>query len=261
MVNLKDLQILLFAVLVSCYLFSDPILAQENSSDSIPRFTDVFIPTGILDYDAEFYYIDSNNYFLEHHFILQPIISDRDLINIEFGIAHSKTPDGNFTVPADLSVSYQRNIKSSRYNESGFQGIGPRLKFIIPTGRGEYLSGFDSWSLEPALVTGFLLKDPRWFTTAEIRYNYSFASLPNTNKNPDFLRAEGFFGYEDDQWWFRLRVDYRLRTRQSENNLFIGSDFSIKINEDIGLKAQYKFRVAGSNFWKHFASVGGYYFF
>ena len=261
MVNLKYLQILLCTIIISCCLFSDRILAQEKSADSIPRFTDVFIPVGILDYDAEFYYIDSDNYFLEHHFTLQPIISERDLINLEFGLAHSKTPNGNFTVPADMSISYQRNIKSSRYNESGFQGVGPRLKFIIPTGRGEYLSGFDSWSLEPALVTGFLLKDPRWFTTAEIRYNYSFASLPNTNKNPDFLRTEGYFGYEDKDWWFRLRVDYRLRTQRSEHNLFLGTDFSLKINEDIGLKGQWKSRVTGSNFWKHFASVGGYYFF
>ena len=258
---MKILKILILGSVISYFSFNSQILAQKTDSDSIPRFTDVFIPSGILDYDAEFYYIDSDNYFLEHHFILQPVISDRDLINLEFGLVHSKTPDGNFTVPADLSVSYQRNIKSSRYNESGFQGIGPRLKFIIPTGRGEYLSGLDSWTLEPALVTGFLLKDPRWFSTAEIRYNYSFASLPNTNKNPDFLRAEGFYGYEDSNWWFRLRVDYRLRTRLSEHNLFIGSDFSIKLNEDIGLKGQWKSRVAGSDFWKHFVSVGGYYFF
>ena len=157
---------------------------QQQEEDSIPRFTDVFIPTGIIDYDAEYYYIDSENQFLEHHFILQPIISDVNIVNLEFGLTHSRTVEGNFTTPADMIISYQRNIKSARYKETGFQGLGARIRFFIPTGRGEYLSGLDSWTLEPGLITGLLLNDPRWFVSAEMRYNYSFASLPNTSRKP-----------------------------------------------------------------------------
>lgn len=249
-----------FALLVSLFVMAI-ISAQENENDSIPRFTDVFFPTGILDYDAEFYVIDSGNQYLEHHFILQPILSDVNIVNLEFGLTHSWIPEGNFTTPADMSVSYQRNFKAEKYGESGFQGLGARLKFIIPTGRGEFLSGLDSWTLEPTLVTGWLLNNPAWFLTLEARYNNSFAALPGKTANPDFFRFETFYGYEDDNWWFRLKADYRLRTALSEHNLFLGADGSLKVNKSIGLTLEWKSRVVGDNFWEHFVAIGGYYLF
>ena len=191
MINLKTyLGALLFV------FFQITAFAQTEKADSTNRFNDILINARFIAYGLEYYIIDSKSSFIDNHVLFQPIIDDKNIFNIELGIITAFQEDGNHTTPGDLSLSYQRNFISRIYGSSGYQGFAAKMKLVIPTGRGEYLSGFDSWTIEPLVGTQWLFEDPNWFTSIQLRYSYSFASLPGKDPRFDFLRVEYFFGYE-----------------------------------------------------------------
>lgn len=241
-------------------LFQITALAQTEKSDSTNRFNDILINTQFIDYGLEYYIIDSKSSFIENHVLFQPIIDDKNIFNIELGIITAFQEDGNHTTPGDLSLSYQRNFTSRKYGSSGYQGFAAKMKLVIPTGRGEYLSGFDSWTIEPLVGTQWLFEDPNWSTSIQVRYSYSFATLPGKEPRFDFLRVEYFFGYESSTFWLFLTPDYRYVPSVSGNNLFFGLDFGYKIRKSFGLKAFVKPRIVGKQFFA-FYSMAGFYLY
>lgn len=166
---------------------------QAQKADTTTRYNDILINTRFIDYGLEYYVIDAKNSFLENHFIFQPIIDDKNIINLEMGIVTSFQENGNHTTPSDLSISYQHNFESKKYENTGFQSVALKVKFKIPTGRDEYLSGFDSWTIEPLLGNQWLFTNPSWFMSFQARYNYSFAALPGKQPRYSFVRLDYFF--------------------------------------------------------------------
>lgn len=241
-------------------LFQITALAQTEKADSTDRFNDILINTRFIDYGLEYYIIDSKSSFIENHVLFQPIIDDKNIFNIELGIITAFQEDGNHTTPSDLSLSYQRNFAFRKYESSGYQGFAAKMKLVIPTGRDEYLSGFDSWTIEPLVETQWLSEDPNWFTSIQLRYSYSFATLPGKDPRFDFLRVEYFFGFESSTLWFFLTPDYRYVPSVSGNNLFLGLDFGYKIRKSFGLKAMVKPRIVGKQFYA-FYSMAGFYLY
>ena len=236
------------------------VIAQTEKADSTNRFNDILINTRFIDYGLEYYIIDSKSSFIENHVLFQPIIDDKNIFNIELGIVTAFQEDGNHTTPGDLSLSYQRNFTYRNYESSGYQGFATKMKLVIPTGRDEYLSGFDSWTIEPLVGTQWLFENQNWFTSIQIRYSYSFATLPGKEPRFDFLRVEYFFGYESSTSWLFLAPDYRYVPSVAGNNLFLGLDFGYKIRKSYGFKALLKPRLVGKQYFA-FYSLAGFYLY
>ena len=148
--------IIYFSIIERSFSQTDTIIPITNDSirvsfrvkdDSQNKINDVIQPYGWIDYNAEYYTIDSKNSFLEHHFIYQPYISKKRTIKIELGFVDTYLESGRYFTPTDIAISYQKTIEKKEKRKSGYQGLLLSLKIIIPTGRKEYFSGFDSWTL------------------------------------------------------------------------------------------------------------------
>ena len=239
--------------------FLIPNLTAQHP-DSIEKFNDVLQSFGFIQYDAEYYTIDSRNSLLEHHLIYQPFLNNVNIINIGFGLTHSFLEGNSHFLPADLDITYQRNFKANKYKQSGFQGVGTKLKLIIPTGKNEYYSGFDSWSIEPLVGTQWLLKNSNWLIASQIRYNYSFASLPAKKPRFSFLRIDFFIGYESNVFWVFFEPDYRFIPSRDRHNLFVSFDFGYKFLHKIGIHFTGKPRIIGTDFYESLYTLGLYYF-
>ncbi len=234
-----------FFTLLVCVLYQ-PSLAQNDSI----KINDVLFSEGLIDLGAEYYVINSKNSFLENHLLIQPRINDRNILSAEVGLVRSWLESGVFTSFSDVSLSYQRNFQTAKYLHQGFQGIGAKLKFVIPTGNADYFSGFDSWSIEPLIGAMWLFKNIEWFTAINLRYNYSLSALPGKKIRDNFLSLEYALGYESDQLWFVLEPDYRFNTNNQNSDLFLAVEFAYKINNSIGARLKYKPRIIGQNFYE-----------
>jgi hypothetical protein len=243
-------------VLLFLTLVCSSVNAQEQ--DSVVNFTDVQNSVGFIDYAAEYYIVDSQNSFLENHFLVQPFISNKHILNVEGGIVSSFKDSQSTTTIGDVSFSYQRNFQSVNYGETGYQGFALKAKLIFPTGQAEYFSGFDSWTIEPLFGTQWLFNIPDWFTSIQVRYNYSFASLPDKSKRPGFLRLEYFFGYESEHMWLFIQPDYRYIPESSKSTLFLTLDGAYKINNGFGVRAKISPRVMGTDFFEVLSVLGVY---
>jgi hypothetical protein len=252
---MKALAILCGLFFMMCQVLTS---AQAQQEDSSTKFNDIFINARFIDYGLEYYVVDSKSSFLENHILFQPIINDKNIVNLEFGIVSSFQEEGNFTTPADLSISYQRNIESGKYGNTGFQGTAVKMELKIPTGRDEYLSGFDSWTIEPLLGTQWLFTNPSWFMSFQARYNYSFAALPGKEPRYSFLRLDYFFGYESNKMWLFLQPDYRYIPSMSSHTLYLTLDGAYKINSKFGVRAILKPRLYGDEFYESLMVIGVY---
>jgi hypothetical protein len=234
------------------------IPGKAQQADSTIRFNDILIDDRFFDYGLEYYMIDSKSSFLENHFLYQPFINDKNIVNLEFGIVSSFQENGNFTTPSDISISYQRNFESKKYGNTGFQGMAVKMKFIIPTGRDEYLSGFDSWTIEPLIETQWLFTNPSWFMSFQVRYNYSFTALPGKQPRYSFVRLDYFFGYENKQMWLFLQPDYRYIPSMSSHTLYLTIDGAYKLSSKFGIRAKLKPRLSGDEFYESLMVIGVY---
>ena len=225
--------------------------------DSTSKINDIFIPYRSIDYGAEFYTIDSKNSFIEHHVVYQPYLNKNQTISIEIGLVDSNLETDHFFSPSDLSVNYQKIYKPKNKQESGYQGVGYALKFIIPTGRDEYFSGFDSWTLEPQVGTQWVLSNSNWLVATTVRYNFSFASLPNKIRRFSHLRFQGFIGFENKVWWGFIEPDYRYIPSLESNNIFVGINFGYKLSPHIAIRFFGKPRITGEDFFKSLYTIGG----
>lgn len=241
----------LLVILLNCNLFSQNI-------DSTEQVKDVLLSYGRIAYDAEYYDVNKDNSFLDHHFNYQPFVNDDNIVNIEFGVIHSFLETGDFLTPNDLTISYQRNFKTQNYKKNGYQGFGTKLKFTLPTGRAEYLSGFDSWTIEPLIGTQWLIN--KCLIGSSIRYSYSFKALPGKQPRYSFIRLDGFLGYENSHLWCFIEPDYRYIPSLANSHLFINFDFGYKFNKICGVKFSWKPRIIGDQFYSSLFSLGGYMF-
>ena len=113
--------ILVFGNIERTFSQQDTIIVNDSvrisvkvKEDSENKINDVIQPYGWIEYDAEYYTIDSKNSFLEHHFIYQPYISEKRTIKIEIGFVDAYLEKGRYFTPTDLAISYQRTIKKKR---------------------------------------------------------------------------------------------------------------------------------------------------
>ncbi len=247
----------IFISLLMCLAYCT-INAQEQ--DSIKKTTDALFYYGYLEYDAEYYTIDSKTSFLEHHISYQPFISDINILSIELGIVNSFQEEGNYTTPSDLRLNYRRNFFSPQYGKQGYQGTTAGVKFIMPTGRSEYLSGFDSWSLEPIFGSSWRFENPVWSQGIQAKYFFSIASLPMKNARFDFLRLEYYIGFENKKNGIYFEPDYRYIPSKGNHNFFLNTRYNINANSKLGFDISYKYRVLGDDFFEHLFDVGFYLF-
>ena len=259
--------IIFFFVYYQSFSQLDTIIANDSlrisvrvKDDSENKINDVIQPYGWIDYAAEFYTIDSKNSFLEHHFVYQPYLSQKRTVRIEVGFADAYLESGRFFSPTDLAISYQRTIEKKEEHITGYQGIALILKFVIPTGRAEYYSGFDSWILEPQIGTQWKLKNPNWSFSATARYNYSFATLPGKEERFSFLRLEGFFGFENKKWWIFLQSDYRYITNRGDASFLFGGDAGYKVSSRLAIRISGKKRIYGDDFFDSLFTLGGVWY-
>lgn len=238
-------------------LFGLNIKAED--SDSTRRVNDILQYYGILYYNADFYKVDNENRFLEHNFAFRPFLKDKNILTLDFGVAQSFQPSGNYITPTDFNITYKRNFKSRKYGSNGFQGIGFIVKQIIPTGRNEYYSGFDSWTIEPLIGTQILFWGSKLFLAATTRYNYTYAALPGKQKRQDFLRIEPAFGFENTHFWIDFGADYRYITSKKSQNIFLVFETGYKISDIIGASLRFKPRIYGSEFFQQNALFSIYF--
>ena len=229
---------------------------SEVKPDSSSKINDILISYGWLDYGLGSYTIDSKTRLIEHHLIYQPYLRKNSIVQIEFGLFHSQLDSNTFFSPGDLNISYQRNFKPKRVNDIGYQGSMGKMRLFIPTGRGEYYSGFDSWSIEPQLGFQWKVFNPTWILATLIRYNYSLASLPEKTRRYSFLQTEISFGIETKKYWLFIEPDYRYIHENQESNLFINFSGGYKLDNQIALKLNIKPRIYGSNFYESFIEIG-----
>jgi len=233
---------------------------NAQGQDSTRKTTDVLFYYGFIEYDAEYYKVDSKNSFLEHFVSYQPFITDINIFKIEFGIVNSFQAEGNYTTPGDLRLNYHRNFLSPQYGKAGYQGTTAGIKFIIPTGRSEFFSGFDSWSLEPIVGSSWQFENPAWSQGILARYYLSFASLPDKKQRFDYLRMEYYLGYENRKIGVYFEPDYRYIPSKDNHNLFLKFDLNFNANSKLGFKLSNKYRVFGDYFFENLVTVGFYVF-
>jgi len=144
---------------------------------------------------------------------------------------------------------------------AGWQGVVSKLTFTLPTGSDEFFSGFDSWTIEPDVLTGWLLGETKWFLNARARYNYSFAALPGKEPRFSYSRLDVGAGYENQSIWIEVAPDWRFIPSRSAHNLFLKTEFGLKISEILGMYFRYKPRISGDEFWETLASGHFYLLF
>ena len=228
--------------------------------DSTDKVNDVLLNIGSIGYDAEFYRVEESS-FVEHHFVFQPYLLENGFFNIDVTLVNSFLPNGNFFVPGDLSLNYQQIFKTENYKSNGFQGWAARMKFTIPTGSNKYLSGFDSWTIEPLVGVQWLLGNTDWLIAIEARYNYSFAALPESDPRFSFVRLEPFVGFENENYFVFISSDYRYIPSKYSNNLFLYLNIGYKFSTRFGASLTAKPRVLGSDFFDYQLGFGSYFFF
>ena len=229
--------------------------------DSTNKINDILLYKAFIDYGAEYYKIDDENSILEHHIVFQPFINDINILNIEFGLTHSFLDSVNAFSPADWSISYQRNFMDENYGNVGYQGHAGIIKLIVPTGRGEYLSGFNSWAIEPLIGFQWRVFTKNFISALQFRYNYNFGALPNKETRPDFFRAEYFFGFDNSVYLAFFEIDYRWINQNNSHTLFLSFEFGRRISPNTGLRLNLKPRILGEDFYQYLGVLGLYHFF
>ena len=169
-------------------------------------------------------------------------------LNIELSLFNNWQNNKHTVTPGDFSFTYTQNFYSSKFKESGFQGLAPSLKLIAPTGRAEFGSGFDNWILEPAILYGWLLKDIRFFITSRMRANFSIGRINNASVSDAYVRFEPRAGFENERFWASLIPDYRLIFKDTRSTLLLKYEGGLKINDKSGIGLFFSHRVIGSDF-------------
>jgi hypothetical protein len=237
-------------------------LSQTDNAkpDSSTRVNDIFQPYGWIDYAAEYNTIDSKNSFLEHYFVYQPYLGHEQIVQIEFGLVHAFLDSATYFVPGDLTLSYQKVFFAKNEQKVGYQGVGVTMKLIIPTGSDAYLSGVDSWAIEPQFGVQWGFNNPNWLFALVGRYNYNFASLPNKEPDNSFFRLQCHLGIENDKWWGFVVPDYRFIPDGQRSTFFVELDLGYKITERLALRITAKPRLAGEDFVASVYTIGGFWY-
>ena len=243
------------------FLVAIPLHTIAQGDTTSTKINDIFLNKAFIDYGAEYYKISDKNSILEHHILFQPFVNDVNILNIEFGLTHSFLDSVKAFSPADLSISYQRNFLHSNYGELGYQGHAAKLKLIIPTGRGEYLSGSNSWAVEPLLGFQWHVFTNDFITAWQIRYNYNFGALPDKAIRPDFVRVEYSIGFDNTKQLVFIDLDYRRVTQNNSHSLFINFEIGTKVSERTGIRFSAKPRIIGDDFNELSTILGLYHFF
>jgi len=247
------------ALIVFFLVFVNSTKVFSEESDTTRRINDMLFHYGQLTYTADFYGVNSRNSFLEHNFVFQPFLKDKNILTFEMGITNSWLSNGNFTIPADMAIIYQRNFKSGHYGENGYQGFALRAKQVIPTGRDEFYSGFDTWAIEPLVGIQFLFGKTHFSASFSARYWHSYAALHQKKKRNDHLRIEPGFGYERKHFWVNITPDYRYIPNNKSSNLFLEMSAGYKISDNAGLSVLYKSRLSGTDFFEYNAAFSFYF--
>ena len=249
------------AILASTVISPLLTYASENEkADSITQNNDIMLYYGMIDYSAEFYQVNRQTRFVEHHFLYQPLLNDKNILNIEFGVVQTSLEDGRFTVPADMKIGYRRNFKSKAQLENGYDGSFVGANLTLPTGRDEYYSGFDSWTIEPIAGFQWKLWNPNTLTGLKLMYNYSFAALPGKTPRFSFLRILPSTGFENNRFWAFVSLDIRFIPSRGESNLFLATDLGFKFTEKLGIYGKFKPRIVGDSFFEELNQIGLYFY-
>lgn len=184
-----------------------------------------------------------------------------DYVNVELIGTRYRIDGSTHYSAGDFSISYTKNFYSRHFLDSGFQGVSPSLKVILPTGNADYTGLFGYWIVEPSLYYSWLLKNEKFFVSNRWRMFLPLIDVRDAGEPPEFLRFEPRFGYEDNRLWTSLTLDARVIFNQDEVVLFYRLDGGLKINDSSGLSAFYTERVVSSALFKVYAGIGYYYLF
>ena len=233
---------------------------RQPEGDTIKQNNDIMLFYGLIDYSAEFYQVDKRTSLVDHHILYQPLLDDNNILNFEFGIVESIQEEGTFTTPSDVKIGYRRNFKPREQMDNGYDGSYFGAKLILPTGRDEYFSGFDSWTIEPNAGFQWKLWNANTLTGLQLKYSYSFAALPDKKARNSFFRAEPYTGYENNRYWAFVAFDYRFIPSKVESNIFASINVGFKFNEHWGIKGKFKPRIAGESFYEEMYVIGAYFY-
>ena len=118
-----------------------------------------------------------------------------DYVNFEL-IGSRYDIDGNPGYTAgEFSISYTKNFYSEEFLDSGFQGVSPTIKLILPTGNADYAGLSGHWILEPSLYYSWLLTNEKFFISNRWRAFLPLIDVQNATEPPSFLRFEPRFGF------------------------------------------------------------------
>ncbi len=251
--------LLLLICMVKPILANEKLVEEELTEEKAN--TDALRYVGVSDVDVELYRVDASRHFVQYQMTYQPLINEKHVVNVEFGVVQASLPQGKYVSPADTKLAYKYNFRYDRAPEGGYQGSFTGIQLTLPTGRNAYLSGFDNWTLEPTIGSHWEFSKHQLNAGYRVRYNHSFATLPQAPLRFSYLRVEAYLGYENDHIWFVLKPGYRYIPSQKEHNLFAHVSTGYKLNENFGIKLSYKPRVIGTSFFASQASTGVYLYF
>jgi len=251
---------LLILLMLSFNLLVIEVYAQEEDYDdehitsSLPNFSSFNI-------NPEFYQFNSNEsaYYLVSNGTFE--FGNSDYLNIELvGAYYTRDGDQDFTL-GDFSVTYAKNFYSKKHLSSGFQGITPSLKVIMPTGNPDFAGLFGYWIAEPSLYYSWLLKNEKLFFSNRWRAFLPAIEAKDAAEPPLFIRFEPRFGYENKKFWASVTLDNRYIINQEEFVLFYRLDGTYKLNESSGLTLFYTERIYNSVLFQHYTGLSFYYIF
>lgn len=251
----KYLKILTFLLSISSKVFS------IESGDSVQRNINALMYLGVIDMQFSYYQLDGESSYFENHYTYQPLLNKQHILNFEIGVVKSFQQEGRFITPSDFKLAYQYNLHKNTTSTIGFMGSFTGARFILPTGNSNYLSGDNSWIIEPTFGSQWRAGNKLLLYGYRIRYNYSFAALPERQISKSYARFETYLAYENEKIWFMIMPDYRYTPETKEHNAFIKFDLGYSFHKDFGIIAEYNPRVIGNSFYKYNITLGAYLFF
>lgn len=253
--KLTYLHFLVFQLILSTGLCAqEEDYDEEHIESSLPNFSNFNI-------NLEFYQFNGNEKAL--YLVANGIIEfgNSDYLEVELSSAYyTRNGDEQYTL-GDFNFAYSKNFYSKSYLSSGFQGITPAVKVIIPTGNPDYSGLFGYWIAEPSLYYSWLLKNEKLFFSNRWRAFLPGIQAKDASKPPVLIRFEPRFGYENKHFWTSITLDNRYILNQGEYVLFFRLDGGYKLNKKSGLSFFYTERIYNNVLFKRYTGLSFYYIF
>lgn len=225
---------------------------ESHIESSLPNFSGFNVNTEFYNFN-----VSEKAFYLVGNGKIE--FGDRDYVNIELIGASYRRDSQQHSTAGDFNISYTRNYYSKNFLDSGFQGVSPTLKIILPTGNADYAGLFGYWIVEPSVYYSWLLKNEKFFISHRWRAFLPLIDVKNVADPPQLIRFEPRFGYENNKFWISITLDNRIILNQGEYVLFYRLDGGIKLTKNSGFTIFFTQRIFNDVLFEKYAGIGYYH--